>query len=210
MKNKIKITAISLFNTYGISNVSMKQIADALNISAGNLSYHYKVKETLLATIYKDMYAETLDYILPENTYITLFHFEEMMRKFDDLQQRYSFFFHDIVHIIKTYPEIAKQYEASNRIRFKDARKLIDYYIETRRMQPENDTIDYNKTIHMIWMTSTFWQSQKLVINSKSYSVNACPSIEMLWHLLLPYLTEKGVEEYQQLRQFVKLPNENK
>lgn len=207
MKNKIKITAISLFNSHGISNVSMKQIADTLAISAGNLSYHYKVKENLLATIYNDMYAETLDYILPENTYITLFHFEEMMRKFDDLQQRYSFFFNDIVHVIKTYPKIAKQYEASNLIRFKDARKLIDYYIETGRMQAESDTIDYNKTIHTIWMTSTFWQAQKLAINNEAYTINTCQSIEMLWSFLLPYLTTKGVEEYQQLRQFVKLPN---
>jgi len=207
VKNKIKITAISLFNTFGISNVSMKQIADKLAISAGNLSYHYKVKENLLATIYSDMYAETLDYILPENTYITLFHFEEMMRKFDDLQQRYSFFFNDIVHVIKTYPEIAKQYEASNLIRFKDARKLIDYYIETGRMQAESDTIDYNKTIHTIWMTSTFWQAQKLAINNEAYTINTCQSIEMLWSFLLPHLTPKGVEEYQQLRQFVNLPN---
>ncbi|QRM90264.1 TetR family transcriptional regulator [Lacinutrix sp. WUR7] len=207
MKNKIKITAISLFNTYGISNVSMKQIADTLNISPGNLSYHYKTKADLLATIYKEMYAETLDYILPENTYITLFHFEEMMLKFDDLQQRYAFFFNDIVHIIKTYPKIAKQYEASNLIRFKDARKLIDYYIETGRMQPENEFIDYNKTIYTVWMTSTFWQSQKLAIQTKDYTVNKCPSIEMLWSLFLPYLTAKGLEEYQQLRQFVKLPN---
>ncbi|WP_055444827.1 TetR/AcrR family transcriptional regulator [Lacinutrix himadriensis] len=207
MKHKIKTEAISLFNLHGISNVSMKKIADGLGISPGNLSYHYKTKADLLATIYKEMYAETLDYILPGNTYITLFHFEEMMLKFDNLQQRYAFFFNDIVHIIKTYPEIAKQYESSNLIRFKDARKLIDYYIETGRMQPENEMIDYNKTIYTVWMTSTFWQSQKLAIQTKDYTVNKCPSIEMLWTLFLPYLTAKGLEEYQQLRQFVKLPN---
>ncbi|PKB44390.1 TetR family transcriptional regulator [Cellulophaga sp. RHA19] len=206
MKEKIKKTAISIFNTNGIANVSMKQVADILKISAGNLRYHYKTKETLLAVIYSDMYAETLDYILPENTYITLFHFEEMMLKFDDLQQRYCFFFNDIVHIIKTYPEIAKQYEKSNIVRFKDARKLIDYYIETERIVPENDFINYNKTIYNIWMTSTFWQSQKLAINTASYTVNKCRSIEMLWSILLPYLTTKGLEEYKQLRKFVKLP----
>lgn len=206
MKSKIKSTAISLFNANGIANVSMKQVADCLKISAGNLSYHYKNKAILLAVIYTDMYEETLDYILPENSYITLFHFEEMMLKFDDLQQRYCFFFNDIVHIIKTYPEIAKKYEASNLIRFKDARKLIDYYIETDRIIPENDSIDYNKTIYNIWMTSTFWQSQKLAIHTASYTTNKCRSIEMLWSILLPYLTAKGLEEYQQLRKFVKLP----
>lgn len=207
MKTKSKLKAISLFNSNGIANVSMKQIADALNISAGNLSYHYKNKAVLLASIYEDMYAETLDFILPENTYITLFHFEEMMLKFSNLQQRYSFFFNDVVHIIKTYPKIAKQYEQSNLTRFKEARKLIDYYIETKRLKPENDIINYNKTIHTIWMISTFWQAQKLAIQSPKYSTNKCESITMLWQLLLPHLTQKGTEEYLQLKQFVNRTN---
>ncbi|WP_255405206.1 TetR/AcrR family transcriptional regulator [Tenacibaculum sp. MAR_2010_89] len=93
MKNKIKLTAIELFNQQGISTVSMKQIADAIGISAGNLRYHYKDKASLLEVIYNEMYNETLNYILPKNSYITLFHFEEMMLKFDNLQERYLFFF---------------------------------------------------------------------------------------------------------------------
>lgn len=207
MKEKSKLKAISLFNSNGIANISMKQIADALKISAGNLSYHYKNKAVLLASIYEDMYTETLDYILPKNTYITLFHFEEMMLRFANLQQRYSFFFNDVVHIIKTYPKIAKQYEKSSLTRFKEARKLMEYYIETQRLKPEDNIIDYNKTIHTIWMTSAFWQAQKLAIQSPNYTINQCPSIDMLWQLLLPYLTEKGRDEYLQLKQFVTRTN---
>lgn len=207
MRIKSKLKAIELFNANGVANVSMKQIADSLSISAGNLSYHYKNKAVLLASIFEAMYTETLDYILPNNTYITLFHFEDMMLKFSDLQQRYSFFFNDLVHIIKSYPKIAGKYETSNLIRFKEARKLIDYYIESKRLKPESDIIDYNKTIHAIWMTSTFWQAQKIAIDSPEYIINKCQSIEMIWSFLLPNLTSKGMEEYNQLRQFVKLPN---
>lgn len=204
MKHKIKTEAISLFNTLGFSVVSMKQIADKLGISAGNLRYHYLNKEALLQVIYTEMYDETLDYILPENTYITLFHFEEMMQKFDNLQQRYAFFFKDIVHISTVYPSISKQYEASNLVRFKDARKLIDYYVESGRMVPETQTIDYDQVIYTIWMISTFWQAQKQLIKTKQYEVNKRPSIEIQWNLLLPYLTEKGLNEYQELRKFIK------
>ncbi|MUU77096.1 TetR/AcrR family transcriptional regulator [Winogradskyella endarachnes] len=204
MKHKIKTEAISLFNTLGFSVVSMKQIADKLGISAGNLRYHYLNKEALLKVIYTEMYNETLDYILPENTYITLFHFEEMMQKFDNLQQRYAFFFKEIVHISTVYPGISKQYEASNLVRFKDARKLIDYYIESGRMVPENQTIDYDKVIYTIWMISTFWQAQKQIMKTEQYKVNKRPSIEIQWNLLLPYLTEKGLNEYQELRKFIK------
>ena len=38
-----------LFNRYGIEAVSVSQIAEALNISPGNLTYHYKKKSDLLA-----------------------------------------------------------------------------------------------------------------------------------------------------------------
>src|SRR5262245_25517612 len=38
-----------LFNRYGIEAVSVSQIAEALKISPGNLTYHYKKKADLLA-----------------------------------------------------------------------------------------------------------------------------------------------------------------
>lgn len=203
LKNKIKLTAIELFNQQGISTVSMKQIADSIGISAGNLRYHYKDKAALLEVIYNEMYNETLNYILPKNCYITLFHFEEMMLKFDNLQERYLFFFSDVVHILKTYTTISKAYQVSNLVRFKEGRKLIDYYIESGRLKPENDNIDYDKVIYSIWMISTFWQSQKQVIASKKYKVNKGHSMQMLWNILMPYLTDKGMNEYLELKKFV-------
>ncbi|WP_431165132.1 TetR/AcrR family transcriptional regulator [Tenacibaculum halocynthiae] len=203
MKNKIKLTAIQLFNQQGVSTVSMKQIADSIGISAGNLRYHYKDKAALLEVIYNEMYNETLNYILPKNSYITLFHFEEMMLKFDNLQERYLFFFSDVVHILQTYTTISKAYQVSNLVRFKEGRKLIDYYIESGRLKPENDYIDYDKVIYSIWMISTFWQSQKQVIVSKKHKENKGQSMQMLWNILMPYLTDKGMDEYLELKRFV-------
>lgn len=207
MKANIKAAAIQLFNKEGMSNVSMKQLADQMGISAGNLKYHYNTKSDLLEALYEDMYTVTLDYILPKNTYLTLFHLEEMMGKFDALQQEYAFFFNDLVNIIKTHPTIAKRYEAGNLERFKAARKLLDYYIETGRMKATHGLVDFDQVIYAIWMLSTFWQSQKIAINNPNYKVNQTSSISLLWQLIIPHLTEKGIEEYQQMRQFVTLPN---
>lgn len=207
MKEKIKFKAIELFNVHGMSDISMKQIAESLNISAGNLQYHYKNKEALVTVIYDTMISETLHYILPKNTYITLFHYQDMMLSFDALQKRYSFFFKDLVYIIKKYPSVGKRQQATNLMRFKDARKLVDYYIETGRMVSENDVVDYNKMIHLIWMTSTFWQSQSQIINSREYKINKCSVMDMLWNILFPYLTPKGMEEYHQVKKFVTTTN---
>lgn len=206
MKQKIKIAAKKLFNKDGISNVSMKQIADSLGISAGNLQYHYKTKTDLLGVIYEDMYQEAIHYIVPKNSYITLHHFEEVILKFDGLQNRYSFFFNEIIHIGRNYPEILKRHTQATLERLKDGRALLEYYAQTERLKPENEFIDYNKLVYVFWMLSTFWQSQRQIIKSNSYVTNQCSIVEVLWNTFLPHLTEKGLEEYKQMRKFVKLP----
>ncbi|QWX85228.1 TetR/AcrR family transcriptional regulator [Cellulophaga sp. HaHaR_3_176] len=200
MKDKIRFKGIEMFNSFGVSNVSMKQIADSLNISAGNLQYHYRNKEALLTIIYDTMISETLHYILPKSTNITLYHYQEMMLSFDALQSRYSFFFNDLVHIIKKYPDVGKRQEAINLVRFKDARKLVDYYVQTDRMVPETGLINYDKMVHVIWMSSTFWQSQRQVIKTNDYQINKCSVMDMLWSIIMPYLTRKGIEEYEQIK----------
>lgn len=48
IKEKIANVSRQLFNTYGYPKVTMRQIADACEISVGNLTYHYPRKEDLL------------------------------------------------------------------------------------------------------------------------------------------------------------------
>ena len=54
-KAKIIQKALELYNERGIANVSSKTIAAELNISDGNLRYHYKNKEALITTILLEM-----------------------------------------------------------------------------------------------------------------------------------------------------------
>lgn len=210
LKEKIKIQAISLFNSKGISNVSMKQIADSLGISAGNLSYHYKTKAILLAFIYEEMYQEAIDYILPAKSYITLHHFEKVALKFDMLQQKYSFFFNEIIHVGRNYPDILERHQQATLTRLKEVKELLEYYIQTERLLPEKNLVNYDRLVHTFWMLSTFWQSQKQIINSSSYVINQCHIVEILWNIFHPHLTEKGMEEYRQIRKFIPLPKINK
>lgn len=51
LKTEILLTAERLFNESGCRAVSMRSIAEALNISVGNLTYHYKRKEDLLEAV---------------------------------------------------------------------------------------------------------------------------------------------------------------
>ena len=117
----------------------MLQIAESLCISAGNLSYHYKNKAVLLNLIYEDIHNESMDYIDVDETYVTLHHFEILMIKYSQTQKKYTFFFNELVHIARVYPNIITRYEHLNLNRFKKYKKLINYYIKTGRLIKETE-----------------------------------------------------------------------
>ena len=60
MKTKDKITnkALELFNEFGTNAVSTNHIAKALEMSPGNLYYHFKNKEEIIQELLKKMIEE--------------------------------------------------------------------------------------------------------------------------------------------------------
>ena len=140
LKEKILSKADELFNENGISSTSPNQIAAALNISTGNLTYHFKTKAILIREVYEKMYTDSQDFIKLEG-YLTLDDFRKIMSSFRDFMQKNNFFFKDLFFILHNYPEVGKLYEESNLMRLKQGRALFEYYIETGRMIPEREGI---------------------------------------------------------------------
>ncbi len=203
VKERIIGEAINLFNEFGISSVTMRQLAISLSMSPGNLTYHFKTKEELLKAIYEEIHLGSDDYILAER-YITLHDFQKTMEKFYHLILKYQFFFNDLVYINRQFPKVAAMYEKSNLLRFKQARQLLEYYMESERILPENEHIDYDHLVHNLWMILTFWSAQQQVISLKNSYIKTTNPIEMGWQLIFPHLTIKGKEEYEQIKKFVK------
>lgn len=51
-RDKILHTALNLFNEHGVPNVSLRRIAAEMNISQGNLNYHFKLREDIIEALY--------------------------------------------------------------------------------------------------------------------------------------------------------------
>ena len=60
---RILDTALGMFNRFGEPNVSTTAISAELNISPGNLYYHFPAKDILVNTLF-DRYAESLEALL--------------------------------------------------------------------------------------------------------------------------------------------------
>lgn len=203
LKEKILIKAIEMFNEKGISSTSPNQIADALNISTGNLTYHFKTKAVLVRKVYEKMHADSID-IIKLTGYLTLDDFRKIMIGFREFMKKHNFFFQDLFFIINHYPEVGKLYEETNLMRLKQGRSLFEYYVETGRMIPEEAGINYNFLTHNVWMVGAFWNLQSKIYTPGAIFSKPMDMVEMTWYMLLPYLTQKGKEEYNQINDFLK------
>ena len=64
-RKRILLTALDLFNQAGVAKTTTNQIADELNISPGNLHYHFRTKADLVAAIVDAFEADARPVITP-------------------------------------------------------------------------------------------------------------------------------------------------
>lgn len=71
-RERILVCALDLFNEHGAPNVTSLDIANELDISPGNLYYHFKGKEALLEELLENFLGETRGLLLPGEEPATL------------------------------------------------------------------------------------------------------------------------------------------
>ena len=57
-KQRIIGVSETLFFEQGIANIRLQQIADAAEISVGNLAYHFKNKDAIVVAVYENLFSE--------------------------------------------------------------------------------------------------------------------------------------------------------
>ena len=97
---RILTTALALFNRYGEPQVSTTLIAAELDISPGNLYYHYPAKDTLVNALF-ERYASDLDALLIAAGQVR--HVEDawfLLHSLFELNWQYRFLYRDLNHLL--------------------------------------------------------------------------------------------------------------
>ena len=104
-RTQILVSSLFLFNEHGESGTSLNAIADAADISPGNLHYHFRKKadivEALLAEFTADM-RRVLE--PPEDDEVTIDDFWIYLHLLVEVMATYRFLFRDIENLITDYP----------------------------------------------------------------------------------------------------------
>jgi len=194
-KHKILIKSLKLFNTTGISNVSLRNIADEVGISVGNLQYHFKKREDIIEALYFQLVGK-IDNVVVISTDDLLKSLLNISIEIYKILYEYNFFLLDFVAITRRNQKIKSHYSELSKRREIESLKVIDVLIKNGLFREELLKNEYRCLFKRIEVISNFWFSSILiqadVLSKESiqeYSILISQSI-------YPYLTDEAKNQY--------------
>ena len=190
--------AIVLFNERGVVNVSIRDIADKLGISAGNVTYYYKTKEQLMDSVYRFM-IKTLEEMSVGNQLMNPEKEQLQVAKgYLEHIAYFRFFYQDTLEIVRSYPKLAKLHQQQVEQEKAIIRNLMFMSIGKGDLIPEPFEGLYQSLAHSIWMTLHFWLTQQIIIGEQN--INLEKGLITIANLLYPFATKKGQKIFTRMR----------
>jgi AcrR family transcriptional regulator len=113
-RDKIILTSLALYNVRGVAAVSNNHVSEEMEISPGNLHYHFKTKQQVIEAILGDFEKEFTELFAVDGK--TINSIEDLffiLHISYELMEHYSFVFRDIDYIITKYPEFKRRFQRS-------------------------------------------------------------------------------------------------
>jgi AcrR family transcriptional regulator len=191
IKQRIIDEAVSTFNAQGYGNSSLQDIARKLNISRGNLAYHFASKDALLETIFQQMWAKIE---AERKNSRNLPSFQNLRQEIDlywEYQKKYAFIFTDSQVMI--LPAIKKSLREMALTTIEDNKAAIAFAIKVGNMKPEPYPGVYHQVALTVWMLMFFWLPQQIVCGT----TKGDDAEKTVWSMLLPHFTAKGIAVFK-------------
>ncbi|MGB1217618.1 MAG: TetR/AcrR family transcriptional regulator, partial [Saprospiraceae bacterium] len=194
-KQKILNTAITLFNENGMVNVSIRDISNEIQISPGNLTYHFKNKPSIIEAIHNQMKSRRFEILKGISLTPSIVNINAQIQPLLDLYYEYKFFYLDLLEIHRAYPAIAEKYRihAEQQIDYIEA--MLMYSVQSGNMTPEPSKGFYRGMSHTVWMILSFWLNQQIIRGKADDHHKG--ATQAMWNLVIPHLTEKGMKNFK-------------
>lgn len=195
-KTNIKNSAIRLFNEQETLSISTNHIAKQAGISPGNLYYHFKNKEEIITSIYKDLSSEfestnSFEIILLSKNPIEALH--HMFELYADIFYSYRFLLRDSMVLIALYPSLKENFTKNQDKRIKQIECVLEFLIKENILEFENNQ-NLKRRAKLHWFITGYWQ----VFASSTGEVtkeSIKEAKEIFFEFMIyPFLSKKGKE----------------
>jgi AcrR family transcriptional regulator len=189
-KEKIIESAISVFNEQGYGSATLLDIADHLQISRGNLAYHFKDKLAILNAISSKLKEEIGEKRKAKRDYPAFSNLQVDIKSYYQLQKRYAFIFGNIA-VLRYEPikQVMKEW-ADDTIH--DNVEAFAFAVKMGNMKPEPYPGLYHNLAVNTWMLAYYWLFQQEVRDV----TNGEDAEKTVWSSIIPYFTDRGLKAF--------------
>ena len=108
-RKRILVTSLLLFNENGVSRTSINEIADEIDISPGNLHYHFRKKSDIVDGLMAEFQADARTVLRPpESETLTLDDFWLFLHLLLEFTAAYRFLLRDTEALTADYPKVGR------------------------------------------------------------------------------------------------------
>ena len=194
---RIAEAALQLFNCYGEPNVTTNRIADELEISPGNLHYHFKTKQSLIDELfgrYEQRMLELLggdgfEHADVEDAWLFLH------LAFENIAA-YRFIYRDLNELCAKSRDLRTRIRAILKLSLRTASDLLAGL--ERSGQLEAQALERDAVVRNIVLISSYWIAFDQVMESEVEPRPGRAAIQIM-SLVSPYLRGTAREQFEHL-----------
>jgi AcrR family transcriptional regulator len=164
--DRILEAALAMFNAEGSHAVSTRHIAAKLEISPGNLYYHFANKEEIVLRLYERIESQLMTTLAPRGEGPQTF--EAILQYLDDIfghLWEFRFFYCDVNALLREVPGLKERYrDLADRVRVQ-SRMIFDSMVESGWMDASPEQLDLLTT--NAWIVLTQWFTHRQVIERR-------------------------------------------
>ena len=155
-KERILQLSLQLFNERGERSVTTNHIAAELNMSPGNLYYHFRNKSEIIKQLMEQYQGETLQMLaLPDDRLLDA---NDKIRYFQVLSSQlwaYRFLHRDVYHLVENNEDFRKMYPRFAGQVMQQGQKIYQAFVDAGLMQMTSSEIE--ALILNLWIVLTNW-----------------------------------------------------
>jgi AcrR family transcriptional regulator len=200
-RDRIVQTSLALFNQQGERSVSTNHIAAHMEISPGNLYYHFPNKQAIIAELFSEYEALVDSFLhLPEGRLPGVEDKRHYLLAILDGMWRYRFLHRDLEHLLDADPELAARYRRFSQHCLLKAMAIYGGFVEAGILQMDEVQIE-SLTLNA-WIILTSWVRFLCTTRENATRLNEDAIRRGVYQVLMlemAYITPKARDEVQAL-----------
>ncbi len=189
---RIYETTLELFNRFGEPNVSTTLISAELNISPGNLYYHYPAKDALINSMY-DRYERALNELLNASDGVR--DVEDawfFLHSLFELIWQYRFLYRDLNDLLSRNRRLELHFQAVLKNKTRAIKALLDGMSRSGAIAIEPASVEPIATSMVVlitfWLSFEYARDPRRALEAEGVQASLLRGAHHVLNLLVPYL----------------------